>query len=101
MLLVMWLIALTTYKGNNMHVNLPYLSIRHFLYVAWMPNFLGIFASGTYLAVTCEVDGAFGYVLVYICRIVGSVFHFSMFFLCELYIQCGSHISSVIYVKYV
>ena len=43
-----------------------------------MPNLVGRLVSGTNLAKTCEIEGAVGCVLVYLCKYVGSVCQFSM-----------------------
>ena len=41
--------------------------------MASMPNLVGIFVSGTYLTITCEVEVAIGCVLTYIYKNIGSV----------------------------
>ena len=58
-----------------MFINFPYKPIR---YLAYMTILMGIFVSGTYLAITCEVDNAVGFDLAYICKNVGSIFSFSI-----------------------
>ena len=43
-----------------------------------MSYLVDMFAPGTYLAITCEVEVAFGCVLAYICKPAGSICSFSM-----------------------
>ena len=59
--------------GTYICVNLPYKPIRYLIYVAYMPNFMGIFVSSTCLVITCEVYIAVGCVLEHICINVGSI----------------------------
>ena len=52
----------------------------HINYMAYMPKLVGIFVSGTYLAITDEVGVAFGCVLAVIFKLLsfGSTFPDSM-----------------------
>ena len=43
-----------------------YVAIKYLAYRAYVPNLEGIFASCTYLAITCEVDIAVGCILAYV-----------------------------------
>ena len=59
--------------GRCIHIDQPYMPIKHLIYKAYMPNLMGIFVSDTYLAVTCEVDIAAGFLLVNLCQNVQSI----------------------------
>ena len=43
--------------------------------MAYRPNLVGIFVSGTYLAITCEIEAAVGFALAYICKTLGLYAH--------------------------
>ena len=60
----------------------------------------GQICSGTYLVITSKEDIALGFCLMCVCKNVGSICLFSIM-VCDIYLQCGIHISSVINVKYV
>ena len=70
-------------------------SIEATTYVAYMSTLVGIFLSGTYLAITCEVGIAVHCVMAHELKIVGSIcpFNITALFLC---MQCYNHICSVI-----
>ena len=51
-----------------MHIHYPDMHIKYWVYVRYMLNLVGIFVSGTYSIITCEVEVAVGCVLVYICK---------------------------------
>ena len=46
--------------------------------MTYISNLVGVFVSGTYLAITFEVEIAVGYVLAYICKTVGSTCPYKM-----------------------
>ena len=48
-----------------------YTHVKYLVYIAYMPNSVGIFVSEAYLAVTCEVEDVVSCVLAYICKSVG------------------------------
>ena len=56
-----------------MCIHLPFNLIK---YLAYMPNSVGIFVSGAYLA-RCEICIAIGFGLVHVCKNVGSLCPFS------------------------
>ena len=60
---------------------------------------MGIFVSGRYLAITCEVEVEVIYVFIYPCKMF--LYGDTACWLCELHLEFGSHISSVRYVNYV
>ena len=64
-----------------------------------MPNLEGIFLSGTYFAITYEVENAFGCVLAYLYATMFGLCPNITCWLCELYLECGSHICPVVYVE--
>ena len=53
--------------GMYMYIRLPYMAIKYLEYMANKFNFVGIFVSGTYVAVRCEVVVVVGCVLAYLC----------------------------------
>ena len=59
-------------------IYIPHIYVRYLAYMAYIHNLVGIFVSGTYLAITAEVEVVAGCVLVYMCTNVGSIFPFSM-----------------------
>ena len=77
----------------------PYTDIKYLAYVAYMPNLVGIFGSGTYLAITCRVKVAVACVLEYT-KFLGPHAHVT-FWLRDVDLECCIHICSVMYVKYV
>ena len=75
---------------------------------------VGIFGSGTYLSVRCEVDVAVSCILVYVLRNVGSVCPFSIMtgtcvfngavtfaVIYDVYVQCSLHILLIPVISYV
>ena len=84
-----------------MHRHLLYIHAIYLAFDAYVPNLVDISVCGTYLAVTGETEVAVGCVLVYICKKkLGPHVHI-VCILSGLYLECGSHIYSVIYVEYV
>ena len=53
--------------------------------MAYMPNFVNIFVSCTYLGAACEIEFVVDCVLAYLCKNVGSKCLFGML-VCELYL---------------
>ena len=74
--------------------------IKYWAYMAHMPNSVDIFVSDTYLAVTGKVKVAVACVFGYAYKNVSLHAHVACC-LCELYLECGSYIYSVISIKYV
>ena len=60
--------------GTYICIHLPCLPIK---YLAYIPNLVGIFVSGTYV-IKYETDIAFGSILVNICKNAGSFWPFSI-----------------------
>ena len=58
--------------GTCMHMHLPYVSIK---YLAYMPNLVGIFVSGRYLAIACEVDVVLRCILASMLKLLGPYAH--------------------------
>ena len=73
-----------------MHIHPAHMHVKYLVYMAYMPYFMGIFISGTYLATTGELEVA-----------VGCWLYMHKFWLCKLYLERDSHMCSAIYVKYV
>ena len=48
------------------------------IYMAYMPDLVGIFVFGIYLEITCEIEVAFGCGLEHICQILGCICTYSM-----------------------
>ena len=55
-----------------------YIPHRYWGYIGYMPNLVGIFVSGTYLAKTHKVEVAVGCILAYVCKNVWSICLVSM-----------------------
>ena len=72
-LLVTLLIAVTSYVVH-MCIHHPFKPIKYCVYMTCMPNFEGIFASGTSLVITCEVCIVVSCVLVHVYKNVGSIY---------------------------
>ena len=83
-----------------MCIHLQYKPTRYLVFVAYMPNLVVIPVSSLYLAITCEAYVVVHCVLAQVCKYVGSMYPFSCW-LCDLHLQYGSLISSVIYAKFV
>ena len=99
LLLFAWLMAVISYVCIY-DVHLPYKSSKYLSRMVYIPSLVGIFFSGTYLAV-CEVDGAVGCILTYtVCEKMSGLYANMAGRLCELYLQFGSHICLMIHVKY-
>ena len=92
--IVSWLNAVISYVTHVCVYILP-INLKYLANVAHMPNLVGTVISSTYLAITCEVCIVIDYVLAYICSMLGLYAHL-IFWLCDLHIQCGRHICSVI-----
>ena len=72
----------------HMHIHPVDMCIEYCEYMAYMPSLMGIFVSGSYLSITAEVE-------------VAVLTIYLVCWPCELYLECDSHICSVICVKYV
>ena len=81
-----------------MHICTPCMSSK---LLAYIPKLVGIFVCGTCMGITHKVDIAAGCIVVCICAVVSSICLHMDNMLFELYVQCGSHICSVIHMKYV
>ena len=87
------------YTWHYMLKHHPDMHIKYWVYMVYMSNVMGMLFSGTCIAITCEVKVA-----------VSCFWHIYEDMLCiyahiaclwhELYLEYSSHISSVIYVKY-
>ena len=77
-----------------MHIHHPDMHIRYWEYVAYMPNLMDIFVSGTYFAITCEVEVAAGYGVAYKCKNVGFICQFSKFFMWAIFGKCQPYMLS-------
>ena len=63
----------------------------HDQYLPFLPNMIGIFVSGMYLAITCELEVAVGCALVNLCKNTGSIYLFSMLLMrviCAMWQSC-------------
>ena len=67
--------------GIYMHTHHSDLHIKYWSCMAYMPNLMGIFVSGIYSGLTCEVEAAVGYGVAYVCKNVGSICPFSMLYI--------------------
>ena len=74
-----------------MCIHPPYIHVNYFTYI---PNSVGIFVSGTCLAIACKGEAA---AHIY-AQMLYQHIHIA-FWQHELYLECGSHVPSVIYVK--
>ena len=86
--------------GIVMCIHPPYGLVKYWTYVAYEPSLGGIFISGIYLAIICEIKVAVGCVLAHVSKNVGS-HTYKRCLLYDLYLECVNHICSAIYVKYV
>ena len=59
--------------GLSMCIHLLHICIKYLMYMAYIPNLLGIFVSITYYAITCVAETAVGCILAYKCKNVGSI----------------------------
>ena len=62
-----------------MHIHQPDMPIK---YLAYMPNSVNRFASGTYLAITGEVQFVVGCVVGYKCENAGFIFPYVLLAVC-------------------
>ena len=85
--------AYTLYMAH-VHIHPLNMNMKYGACMRYMFYLVRKFLSSTYLAIKCKVKVALGPVLAYICRNLASICPFSM-------LECGSHMYSVIYVKYV
>ena len=60
-------VSVPLYTGQNfnshasyMHIHPAHIHVKYLVYMAYMPYFMGIFVSGTYIATTGELEVAVG-----------------------------------------
>ena len=68
--------------------------------MSYVPNLVSIFVSSMYFTITHEVEDAVCCVLHMYTKMLGLYAHIA-YLSCELYLEYGSRICSVIYIKYV
>ena len=69
--------------------------------MAYMPNVVGIFISGTYLAIPYEVDVVFGSIVAHVCNNNGSTCPYNMLTLWPIFAMWQSYsVLSEICVQY-
>ena len=57
----------------DIYIYILYRLLKYMAYMAHMPNLVGIFVSGTYSAITCEIEVVVDYILGYKCTNIGSI----------------------------